>query len=161
MKKSQTSFTIGKGYFEMSEPTTMENFLNLSIEDLLVQHHRRNGENSCFFIEGIKETDRYMFIISQDKELIQELSMLKPNPEKTFDIFQPSLQNNFTSVTLGKLVAQLESNQGDYEIELDGRAYSFRLLKGLKVRNTLEKIDNYFEEATNMLEYNPTNKVKL
>lgn len=160
MKKSQTSFTIGKGYFEFSEPTTTEEFLNLSVEDLLVQHHRRNAENSCFFIEGIKETDRYMFIVSQDKELIQELSMLKPNQEKTFDILQLSLQNNFTSVTLEKLVKQLESNQGDYEIELDGRAYSFRLVKGLKVKNTLEKVDNYFDEATNMLEYDQTKKVK-
>lgn len=160
MKKSQTSFTIGKGYFESSEPTSIEQFLSLSIEDFLVQHHRRNAENSCFFIEGIKETDRLMFIVSQDKELIQELSMLKPNQEKTLDIFQPSLQNHFTSVTLEKLLKQLESNQGDYEIELDGRAYSFRLVKGLKVKNTLEKIDNYFDEATNMLEYDQTKKVK-
>lgn len=160
MKKNQTSFTIGKGYFESSEPTTIENFLSASIEDLLVQHHRRNGENSLFYVEGIKETDRYMFIISQDKELIQELSMLKPNQEKTLDIFQPSLQNNFTSVTLHKLVQQLESNQGDYEIEFDGRAYSFRLVKGIKVKNTLEKIDNYFEEASNMLEYDQQKKVK-
>lgn len=160
MKKSQKSFTIGKGYFEGTESTTIDNFLDLSIENLLVQHHRRNAENSCFFIEGVRETDRYMFIISQDKELIQELNMLKPNQENTLDIFQTSQQNNFTSVTLAKLDKQLEGNQGDYEIELDNRAYSFRLVKGIKVRNNLEKIDLYIEEATNMLDYEQYKKVK-
>lgn len=160
MKKCQTSFTIGKGHFEASEAVTINDFLNLSIEDLLVQHHRRNAENSCFFIEGIRETERYMLIISQDSELIQELGMSKPNPEKTVDIFQDSKQNSFTSITLEKLSKQLEGNQGDYELELDNRAYSFRLVRGIKVKNNLEKIDLYVEEATNMLDYEQFKKVK-
>lgn len=160
MKKGQKSFTIGKGYFEGQEATTIESFLGSSVEDLLIQHHRRHAENSCFFIDGVKETDRFMFIIAQDKELIEELGMLKPNQEKTLDIFQPSAQNNFTSITLEKLVKQLEGNQGDYEIDLDGRAYSFRLVKGIKVKNNLEKIEVYIEEATNMLEYEQFKKVK-
>lgn len=160
MKKSQKSFTIGKGYFEGQESTTLETFLDCSVENFLIQHHRRHAENSCFFIEGVKETERYMFIISQDKELIQELGMLKPNQEKTLDIFESSSQNNFTSITLEKLAQQLNGNQGDYEIDLDGRAYSFRLVKGIKVRNNLEKIETYIEEATNMLEYEQFKKVK-
>ena len=55
---------------------------------------------------------------------------------------------------------QLENNQGDYEIEFDNRSYSFRLVKGIKVKNNLEKIDTYIEEATNMLEYADVKKVK-
>lgn len=160
MIQIQKSFTIGQGYFESQEPTTPEKFLNSSIEDLLIKHHRKHCENTCFFTEGTKETERFMFIISQDKELIKELNMLKPNQEKTLDIFEPSSQNNFVSVTLDKLIKQLNSNQGDYEIELDGRGYSFRLVKGIKVRNTLEKIDIYFDEAHNMLEYESFKKVK-
>lgn len=160
MKKCQTSFTIGKGYFEASESVNIEDFLKLSIEDLLVQHHRRNAENSCFYIEGIRETERYMFIISQDNELIQELNMAKPNPQKTVDIFQNTEQNSFTSITLEKLAKQLEGNQGDYAIDLDNRAYSFRLVRGIKVKNNLEKIELYVEEATNMLEYDQNKKVK-
>lgn len=160
MKKFQTSFTIGKGYFEGSEAIiNIEDFLNLSVESLIVQHHRRNAENSCFYIDGIKETERFMFIISQDNELISELNMLKPNREKTLDIFDNSKQNDFTSVTLSKLTKQLEGNQGDYEIDVDGRSYSFRLVKGIKVKNNLEKIELYIEDATNILEYS-TQKVK-
>lgn len=153
MKKCQRSFTIGKGYFEASESVTTEDFLNLSIEQLIVQHHRRNADNSCFYIEDIKETERFMFIIVQDKELIEELGMLKPNQEKTIDIFQDLKQENFTSITLENLSKQLEGNQGDYEIELDDRSYSFRFVRGIKVKNNLEKIDAYFDEATNILEY--------
>lgn len=153
MRKCQKSFTIGKGYAEFVEDISSENFLNLSIEELIVQHHRRNAENSCFYNEDVKESERFMFIISQDKDLIEELNMLKPNQEKTLDIFQKSNQNSFTVVTLQKLSQQLEGNQGDYEIELDNRAYSFRFVKGIKVKNNLEKIDNYFDDANNMLTY--------
>jgi hypothetical protein len=160
MKKIQRSFTIGKGFFESSEPVTSEDFMKLTVEELLVQHHRRNAENSCFFIEGVKELDRVMFIIAQDNELIDELKMLKPNRENTLDLLTPSNQNDFTSITLNQLNKQLESNQGDYEIEFDNRSYSFRLVKGIKVKNNLEKIDTYIEEATNMLEYEQFKKVK-
>lgn len=153
MRKCQTSFAIGKGYIEVSEATTTEDFLSLSIEQFIVQHHRRNAEVSYFYTDGVKESERFMFVISQDKELTEELHMLKPNQEKTVDIFQPSKQNCFTTVTLEKLSQQLEGNQGDYEIELDNRAYSFRLVKGIKVKNNIEKIDTYFDEASNMLEY--------
>lgn len=160
MKKCQISFTIGKGYFESSEPVTAETFLNLNIEQLIVQHHRRNAENSCFYIENVKETERLMFMIVQDKELIEEMNMLKPNKEKTIDIFQKLEQNNFTAITLSMLSKQLESNQGDYELDIDDRAYSFRLVKGIKVKNNLEKINSYFDEATNILEYQ-TQKPKV
>ena len=160
MKKTQKSFSIGKGYFESDEPTNIDSFLNLSIEDFLIQHHRRNSENSCFYIDNEKETQRYMLIIAQDNELIKELGMLIPNREKTLDLFAPTNQNDFTSVKLLKLIEQLDKNQGDYELEFDNRAYSFRLVKGIKVRNNLEKIDLYIEEATNMLEYQSINKIK-
>jgi len=160
MKKVQKSFTIGKGFFEASEPINEDMFMNMSVEELLVQHHRRNAENSCFFIEGVKEFDRVMFIIAQDSELIDELKMLKPNKEKTLDLLTPSSQNDFTSITLNQLNKQLEGNQGDYEIEFDNRSYSFRLIKGIKVKNNLEKIETYIEEATNMLEYAEFKKVK-
>lgn len=159
MKKNQTSFTVGKGYFEGSEAINMEDFLNLNVESLIVQHHRRNSENSCFYIDGIKETERFMFIISQDNELISELNMLRPNREQTLDIFDNSKQNDFTSITLNQLAKQLVGNQGDYELEVDGRAYSFRFIKGIKVKNNLEKINIYIEEATNILEYS-SQKVK-
>ena len=47
-----------------------------------------------------------------------------------------------------------------YAIDLDNRAYSFRLVRGIKVKNNLEKIELYVEEATNMLEYDQNKKVK-
>jgi hypothetical protein len=161
MKKVQKSFAIGKSYFENTETTNIDNFLSYSIEDLLIQHHRRNAENSYFFIDEIKEADRYIFIISQDKELIQDLGMLEINQEKTLDIFESSFQNNFTSITLEKLLKQLELDQKDYKIELNGCNYSFRFAKGIKAQDNLDKIEIYIEEASNILEYKELKKIKI
>lgn len=161
MKKGQISFTVGKGYFENSEPITNEQFLNLSVEDLLVQHHRRKSLNSCFYTQDIRETERLMFIISQDKEFISDFSMSKPNPENTIDIFQNTQQNSFVDVTLKELSKQLENSQGDYDIDFDKRSYSFRLIKGIKVKNMLEKIENYLENPNNIVLEKENNKPKI
>lgn len=132
---------------------TYEDFSNITIEDIIVNHHRKNSLTTCFYISEEHNVAKIAFILTQDMDLIEELKMKKPNLERTLDILEPSNQNNFISITLGKLISNLEANQGDYELEIDSRKYSFRLVRGVKSKNLLEKIDVYIENKQNLKDY--------
>lgn len=130
-----------------------EEFVNFTVEDVLIYHHKKRSQTSYFHLAGSNEMEKILFLVTQDNQLIEELGMLKPNQERTLDILEPSKQNNFVSITMNTLLKNIEKNQGDYELEIDGRAYSFRLVKGIKCRNLLERIDTYMEECENIKEY--------
>lgn len=137
----------------IQSPGTYEDFTNFTIEDIIINHHRKNSLTTCFFISEDTNIPKVAFVLTQDMELIEYLKMKKPNLEKTLDILEPSKQNDFVSITLGKLLNNLETNQGDYELEIDSRKYSFRLVRGVKAKNLLEKIDTYIEEKENIKDY--------
>lgn len=159
MIKTQKSINLNGGIFEQSNQINFDDFMNLQIVDLIAQHHRRKADTSIFFTDGtdLKEKDKYMFIISQDISFVSENKMLTPNPEKTLDLFNQINQQNI--VSLKQLNNQMENNQTDYELQIDNNSYSFRLIKGIKVKNFLEKFNTYSEEIFNINEYK--NKLKI
>lgn len=165
MQKIHKSSFINEQPVSFNEKsTTTEEFLQLSVEEILIYHHKAHANTTYFYLSDNIESNKLLFLVTQEEPLREELKLLKPNREKTLDIFQQTVSNDFTSVTIKKLLENLSGNQGDYEIELDDRGYSFRLVRGIKVRNLLEKIDIYHEELENIKEYDSSarmTKVKI
>lgn len=153
----RSSFAIDKGEYNAEKVGTLNEFLNLSVEDILIQHHKKNADTTHFFLSADKKQDQILFLLTQDKNLISHLKMSKPNPQKTNDLLEPIEQTNFTSIKLNKLVEAMEEKQADYALDIDGRGYSFRLVLGIKATNLLDNIDSYKEH----LDERPLNSLQF
>ena len=144
-KLTQTFNHKNKSFFSIDKQFEEIDFLNLTIEDILIEHHKRNSITSNFIFNAEKQSNSIMFLVSQDLNLINKLKMNIPNEEKTFDIFEPNNQNFLASVSIKTLLNNVENNKNNYELSIDNRDYSFLLVKGIKIKNILTQITDYID----------------
>ena len=142
---TQTFNHKNKSFFSIDKKIEEVDFLNLTVEDILIEHHKRNSITTNFILNADKQSNSVMFLVSQDLNLINKLKMTIPNEEKTFDIFEPNKQNFLSSVSIKTLLNNLENNKNNYELSIDNRDYSFLLVKGIKIKNILTQITDYVD----------------
>jgi hypothetical protein len=160
----KTSYDGDKCVSSQEKVGTKTDFTSLSIEDLLIQHHKNKADTTQFYFKDTREIDNLLLIVTQDKEIIKELKMLSySRPVETHDLFQTTNLNDFSKISIEKLLNTLEHNQSDYALDIDGFKYSFRLTKGLKTKNVLSQLNLYREELENISDYteSTTNKLKI
>lgn len=149
----------GVGQYMFEKPFSEQDFLALTAEDLIIQHHRHNGNFSYFYLKNNQDKDM-CFLLSQDNDLIKELKMLpltpKNDPTRSFDLFDDH-QQQLSSISVSQLLDNLDltqsSTQFDTQLAVDGRHYSFRLAVGKKANNLIKTIEQYAEELENIQDY--------
>lgn len=139
-----------------------EEFLNLTIENVLLKFHSTKANFSYFYLNNGEEP--LCFVVSQHADLTSELKMLKTknfnHPSKTQDLFGNQDQL-LSSVTLKTLLNDVENDKADFHLAIDNIEYVFRLALKNQADKVVSTVNEYIEDMDNMKDYKEDNKSKI
>lgn len=161
-----TSFKLGANMYLSDKHIVRDDFLNMTMEHLLINHHRRNGKITSFYLIDSDSNNHICFLISEDTQLNKKLNMIDPrkisSPDKSYELF-PQETYQYENIKLLNLCKNLDNENADFQLHVDNMHYCFRLSVGQEAIKTDKKIVNYIDEVleADFVAYSNNTKLKM